>query len=392
MKKLLLFSTVILVFSVPHVIAQFKIIQPSSNNFTIMVLGRDGVPLYEAKVTARGNEFLTNHEGQVEYKNQLPNVVSVSASGYLTKNVDLRKYPQGSIVSVQLAKLADINKVLNVYVKDKMGKPLEGAAVFVSPGVSGVTDASGYAKAEHKQQPGEYIEVTVSANGYNDQQKRVLVGIGQGNAITQPEDIVRFTLQSSSSSKTLPLIVEVYDGSNFKPLGSVYVEVKVAGSGATAHVSTDQNGEARFTVNEGDHIKIIARHKGYKEKWSDIPVELLEQGQDRRYTVYLEPDKEASPISVPDVIKECESGCCGTLTRQGNQFKAVWSNGAKATLIIEQFDNNQVILTRNDLAESVSKNFSAKYTGKLSGNQIIEGKVTWTQNGRSWFGTWTASW
>ena len=392
MIKLLFFATVVSVLLVFHLKAQVKIIQPSSNNYTIMVLGRDDVPLYEAKVIARGKEFLTNHEGLIEYKNQLPNVVTVSASGYLTKNIDLRKYSQGSLVSVRLSKLADINKVLNVYVKDKMGRPIEGAGVFVSPGVSGVTDATGYAKAEHKQQPGEYIEVTVSANGYKDQQKRVLVGIGQGNAITQPEDIVRFTLQSSSTSATLPLIVEVYDGSNFKPLGSVYVEVKVGGSGATAHISTDQNGEARFTVNAGDQIKIIARHKGYKEKWSDIPAELLEQGQERRYTVYLDPDKEAKPISVPDAIKECESGICGTWTRQGNQFKAVWSNGAKATLIIEQFDNNQIVITRNDLAESVSKNFSAKYTGKLSGNQIIEGKVTWTQNGRSWFGTWTASW
>ena len=238
MNKLLCFSTVILTFSLSHLKAQFKPIQ--YNNNTIVVLGLDEVPLYEAKVTARGKELLTNHEGQVEYKNQITNFISVSASGYLTKNVDLRKYPQGSLVSVQLSKLADINKVLNVYVKDKMGRPIADAAVFVLPGVSGVTDASGYARAEHNQQPGEYIEVTVSANGYKDQQKRVLVGIGQGNAITQPEDIVRFTLQSSSESKTLPLIVEVYDANSFKPLGNVYVEAKVEGSGATAHTSSDQ--------------------------------------------------------------------------------------------------------------------------------------------------------
>ena len=62
-------------------------------------------------------------------------------------------------------------------------------------------------------------------------------------------------------------------------------------------------------MNEGDQIRIIARHKSYKEKWSDIPVELLEQGKDRRYTIYLEPDKEGGPITIPDLIKECESGC-----------------------------------------------------------------------------------
>ncbi len=275
----------LMLFTTLQINGQFE--KTISNNYTIIVLGRDQVPLYEAKVTARGKELLTNHEGQVEYK-QPQNVVSVSASGYLTKNVDLRKYPQGSLVSVQLTKLADITKVLDVHVKDTKGKAVAGALVLVQPGVSGVTDGSGYAKAEHKQQPGEYIEVIVSANGYKDQQKRVLVGMGQGNAITQPTDVVRFTLESTSSA-TLPLIVEVYDGSNFKPLGNVYVEAKVTPSGATAKVFTDQIGEARFTVNAGDQIKIIARLKGYKEKWSDIPVELLQPRLDeRRFTVYLE--------------------------------------------------------------------------------------------------------
>ena len=103
-------------------------------------------------------------------------------------------------------------------------------------------------------------------------------------------------------------------------------------------------------------------------------------------------NNETGPISAPDVINECEGGFCGTWTRQGNKFNAVWSNGAKATLTIEHFDNKEVIITRNDLGESISKNFSAKYTGKLSGNQILEGKVTYTQNGRTWYGTWTASW
>ena len=104
------------------------------------------------------------------------------------------------------------------------------------------------------------------------------------------------------------------------------------------------------------------------------------------------PSNENGTISVPDVIKECEGGFCGTWTIEGNKFNAVWNNGAKATLTIAQFDNNKVIINRIDLAQSISQNFYAEYTGKLSGNQILEGKVTYKQNGRTWNGTWTANW
>ena len=112
----------------------------------------------------------------------------------------------------------------------------------------------------------------------------------------------------------------------------------------------------------------------------------------RNNLIALGCEKETGPISAPDVIKECEGGFCGTWTRQGNQFNAVWNNGAKATLTIAKFDNNQVIINRKDIAQSVSQNFYAEYTGKISGNQIVEGKVTYNQNGRTWYGTWTASW
>jgi len=75
----------------------------------------------------------------------------------------------------------------------------------------------------------------------------------------------------------------------------------------------------------------------------------------------------------------------------GNQFEAKWSNGAQAVLTIEKFDSEGVIITRRDSSESVSQNFGAVYTGKISGNSI-SGEVTFTQNGQSWDGTWSATW
>jgi hypothetical protein len=102
-----------------------------------------------------------------------------------------------------------------------------------------------------------------------------------------------------------------------------------------------------------------------------------------------EPQEE---VAIPNVIHESESGFEGTWTRQGNTFDAVWNNGAKATLTIEKFDGDQVVIKRDDTGASVSHNFKATYTGRLSGNSIVDGKVAYEQNGNKWDGTWSARW
>jgi hypothetical protein len=95
--------------------------------------------------------------------------------------------------------------------------------------------------------------------------------------------------------------------------------------------------------------------------------------------------------SLPRVIRECETyqgAICGTWTLQGNQFQAAWENGAKAMLTIERFDSGAVVIIRRD----TNSDFTARYTGQLSGNRIERGTVTWTSQGQSWSGTWTANW
>jgi FecR protein len=94
--------------------------------------------------------------------------------------------------------------------------------------------------------------------------------------------------------------------------------------------------------------------------------------------------------TVPRVIRECETyqgTICGTWTLRGNQFDAVWQNGAGAMVTIERFDRNAVVLMRRD----TNSDFTARYTGRVSGNRI-DGSVTWTSQGRSWSGTWNANW
>ncbi len=97
--------------------------------------------------------------------------------------------------------------------------------------------------------------------------------------------------------------------------------------------------------------------------------------------------------SVPQSLRECEtytSEICGTWTRSGDQFNAQWDNGASATLNVDSWDNGVVVLTRHDTGGS-SSGLSARYEGRCTGNHV-EGKVTWTWNGSTWSGTWSADW
>ena len=97
--------------------------------------------------------------------------------------------------------------------------------------------------------------------------------------------------------------------------------------------------------------------------------------------------------SIPQSLNECEtytSEICGTWTLQGSHINAVWNNGAKATLNVEQFDNNGVVITRQDTVGS-SAGLTAQYEGRLIGNHV-EGSVTWNWNGATWSGTWKADW
>jgi hypothetical protein len=97
--------------------------------------------------------------------------------------------------------------------------------------------------------------------------------------------------------------------------------------------------------------------------------------------------------SVPPSLQECEtytSEICGTWTRMGDQFNAQWESGASATLNVERWDNGAVVLTRHDTVGS-SAGLTARYEGRCTGNHV-EGTVTWTWNGSTWSGTWSANW
>lgn len=104
----------------------------------------------------------------------------------------------------------------------------------------------------------------------------------------------------------------------------------------------------------------------------------------------MQPDASSS---VPQSLQECETytaEICGTWTRMGDQFNAQWDNGASATLNVERWDNGAVVLTRHD-TEGSSAGLTARYEGRCTGKHV-EGTVTWTWNGSTWSGTWSANW
>ena len=101
------------------------------------------------------------------------------------------------------------------------------------------------------------------------------------------------------------------------------------------------------------------------------------------------------PPVLPQVVTECERGSsniCGTWTLQSaNSYHAQWQNGASASLSIDRFDATWVILSRYDTS-GVSSGLSAVYIGRRNNNQVTNGQVTWSWQGRSWTGTWNANW
>ena len=98
----------------------------------------------------------------------------------------------------------------------------------------------------------------------------------------------------------------------------------------------------------------------------------------------------------PQTLTECEASgsgtwICGTWTLHGSQYLADWGNGAKAVINIVSWDDSGVVLVRDD-TEGASAGLSAHYEGRLNGNGIENGVVTWTLEGRTWGGVWYANW
>jgi len=263
------------------------------------------MPLYNAQISLRGSVHryngATNNVGEavipVEHGDNYS--VTVTHAGYepARGNIAIKQFNDGTTEHSLAFELIPTNeekpKPLNVYVMDKNRKPIQGATVLVLPGRSAVSNERGFAQAAHKQQPGEYIDVTVQANGYKDGHKRVLVGTNQGTGITRAADAVTFVLEKGGNVRDVfTIVIEVLDDQNNQPVKGASVKLELS-DGTSQAGSTDSKGLVKFTDMEygyqGVSAKVKVSHKEYKEKWSDIAEELMKAADmdERNFLVSL---------------------------------------------------------------------------------------------------------
>ena len=152
---------------------------------------------------------------------------------------------------------------------------------------------------------GDTVRVEVTANGYEPHEQTMVIGSIQDTATnpalttrTSVEDRLTVTLRPGRSEAAPSLIVEAVRADTQAPVPSATVNIDVIGGPNVAAGVTDAQGRtqpltliARAATSEthaGYRAKVLAA--GYKQKWSDIPAEMIRPGDPQRYVVHLEPE------------------------------------------------------------------------------------------------------
>jgi len=104
--------------------------------------------------------------------------------------------------------------------------------------------------------------------------------------------------------------------------------------------------------------------------------------------------KTIYPLVTPTSMNECENAMCSTWTFEadGKSGKATWQNGTVATLKVERFTEESIIIYRTDTVGSIG--LVGTYAGRID-NSKITGTVAWVWP-EQWgsqvkTGTWTAT-
>ena len=131
--------------------------------------------------------------------------------------------------------------------------------------------------------------------GYETIIEAFVVGSSK-TSLTSNNDYVSVTLEPSKL-ETFTLKVLVLDSADDKPVPNSTVELRMRtpyeGKTTWAFVNTDIKGEARFDgvpyIIAQNSLYIAARNNTYKEKWSDLNAELLENKMEteRNFTIYI---------------------------------------------------------------------------------------------------------
>jgi hypothetical protein len=99
-------------------------------------------------------------------------------------------------------------------------------------------------------------------------------------------------------------------------------------------------------------------------------------------------------IDAPRQIRECETWnarICGTWTLNGDHYDAVWADGSRAIIHIVKFTSTRAMFVREDVT-GASAGMTAWYDGAVTGDAVVQGRVTWRKDGIEWGNVWEAEW
>jgi hypothetical protein len=100
----------------------------------------------------------------------------------------------------------------------------------------------------------------------------------------------------------------------------------------------------------------------------------------------------AAPSSVPRTLHSCETHTatlCADWRLDGGRYLADWTNGSHAEIVINRFDADSIVFTRDD-PSGVSAGMHAVYRGAPVGGRVRGGVVTWSRDGLTFSGPWEA--
>ncbi len=179
---------------------------------------------------------------------------------------------------------------------------VDGGLLFVTERTNG----SGIATFRGNYRIGDELKVTASAEGYETRQLTITVGSRQnegtvksGLAISSATFSDNITVQLSELPKAAPftLIVEAVNSETRAAVAGARVEIELIGGSQVAAANTNVQGRTRplvitplpsFSKHAQYRAKVSAR--GFKEKWSDIPDDLVLVGESGApYVVHLDP-------------------------------------------------------------------------------------------------------
>jgi hypothetical protein len=104
---------------------------------------------------------------------------------------------------------------------------------------------------------------------------------------------------------------------------------------------------------------------------------------------------EPEPNPLPATVYACESNTaelCAYWNLDGTEYHAEWPDGARAVIRVERFDADSAVFWRTDKPLSTSAGMTAVYRGQVRDRSVTGGRVTWSEDGLTISGTWTADW